>query len=190
MFCDNNESGYLELFIGPMWSGKTSELIKIHKKYSFINTNITSINYIEDNVQKIISHDNIEIACASFKYLREYSDILNNKLTNDFINNKIFLINEAQFFEDIVEWVICAVETHKKKIYLCGLDGDYLRVKFGKWLDLIPFCDKVTKLNSICGICKKNYAIFTKRISEEKQQQILGSNNYIPVCRICYSLNI
>ena len=40
MINNNIEAGYLELFIGPMWSGKTSELIKIHKIYSFSNTQI------------------------------------------------------------------------------------------------------------------------------------------------------
>ena len=38
MINNHEDTGYLELFIGPMWSGKTSELIKIHKIYSFNNT--------------------------------------------------------------------------------------------------------------------------------------------------------
>ena len=114
MIHNNIECGYLELFIGPMWSGKTSELIKIHKIYSFNNTQTTSINYLEDNKYNIISHDNNIIDCLSFTKLSEYSDILNSDLCDDFISSKIILINEAQFFEDIVEWVTCAVESHKK----------------------------------------------------------------------------
>ena len=66
MINNNIEAGYLELFIGPMWSGKTSELIKIHKIYSFSNTQTTSINYIDDNKDNIISHDNKIIDCVSF----------------------------------------------------------------------------------------------------------------------------
>tara|TARA_B100000475_G_scaffold198656_1_gene179554 strand:+ start:307 stop:873 length:567 start_codon:yes stop_codon:yes gene_type:complete len=188
MINNNIEAGYLELFIGPMWSGKTSELIKIHKIYSFSNTQTTSINYIDDNKDNIISHDNKIIDCVSFIKLSEFSDILNNDLSEDFISSKIILINEAQFFEDIVEWVICAVESHKKCIYLCGLDGDYSRNKFGNWLDLIPFCDKVTKLQSICGLCMKTYAIFTKRKTTNTEQLLIGTDHYIPVCRKCYCL--
>ena len=88
MINNHEDTGYLELFIGPMWSGKTSELIKIHKIYSFNNTPITSINYIGDNEKQIISHDNIIIPCVSFKNLKDYCDILNNKINDDFNNSK------------------------------------------------------------------------------------------------------
>ena len=39
-----NNVGYLEMFVGPMWSGKTSELLKIYKRHTFCNTTIVSIN--------------------------------------------------------------------------------------------------------------------------------------------------
>ena len=74
-----------------------------------------------------------------------------------------------------------------KKIYVGGLDGDFERKKFGQILDLIPLCDKVTKLTSLCSLCKNGiYGIFSKRITNEKEQTVVGSNNYIPVCRDCY----
>ena len=74
-----------------------------------------------------------------------------------------------------------------KKIYVCGLDGDFERKKFGQILDLIPLCDKVSKLTSLCSICKNGTpGIFSKRITTEKKQTVVGSDNYIPVCRNCY----
>jgi thymidine kinase len=74
-----------------------------------------------------------------------------------------------------------------KQIYICGLDGDFERKKFGQILDIIPLCDKVTKLTSLCSICKNGKpGIFSKRISCEKAQTVVGSDNYIPVCRNCY----
>ena len=184
-----NESGYLELFVGPMWSGKTSELLKIYKRYTFCDVAIISINYISDiryGENVISTHDRISFPCKSIKKLSEFSDIINNDFTEEFTKASIILINEAQFFEDIVEWVKIAVDVHKKKIYLCGLDGDYKRELFGKLLNLIPFCDKITKLHSICGICKQKDAIFTKRICKENVQELIGTNEYVPVCRNCY----
>ena len=78
-----------------------------------------------------------------------------------------------------------------KQIYVCGLDGDFERKKFGQILDLIPLCDKVNKLTSLCSICKNGtLGIFSKRISSEKEQTVVGSDNYIPVCRKCYEKNI
>ena len=56
---------------------------------------------------------------------------------------------------------------NKKQVYICGLDGDFKRDKFGKMLDLIPLCDKVTKLSAICVKCKHT-AIFSKRLTKEE----------------------
>ena len=79
------------------------------------------------------------------------------------------------------------VENHNKIVYICGLDGDFKRNRFGKILELIPYCDKIVKLQSLCSICKNgNPAIFSYRITEESSQIVIGSDNYIPLCRACY----
>tara|TARA_B110000261_G_scaffold153026_1_gene183185 strand:- start:1735 stop:2199 length:465 start_codon:yes stop_codon:yes gene_type:complete len=151
---------------------------------------IVSINYISDTrygENIISSHDNIAIPCKSVKCLSDFSDIEYGCSCPEFTKASIILINEAQFFTDIVGWVKCAVERHQKKIYLCGLDGDYKREQFGELLDLIPFCDKITKLHSICGVCKKKDAIFTKRVVPSGEQKLIGNEEYIPVCRMCYN---
>jgi len=76
---------------------------------------------------------------------------------------------------------------NKKKVYVCGLDGDFERKKFGSILDLIPLCDKVTKLTSLCSLCKDGtLGIFSMRLTCDKEQTLVGSDNYIPVCRMCY----
>ena len=99
---------------------------------------------------------------------------------------EVILINEGQFFTDLYE-VVDDMLQKGKKIYVCGLDGDFKRNRFGQILDLIPLCDKVTKLTSLCSICKNGTpGIFSKRITTEKEQTIVGSDNYIPVCRMCY----
>ena len=72
-----------------------------------------------------------------------------------------------------------------KYVYVCGLDGDFRRKKFGQMLDLIPFCDEVDKLYSKCHICSGK-APFTKRITQEEGQVVIGSSNYVPLCRNCY----
>ncbi len=185
-----NDAGYLELFVGPMWSGKTSALVRLYKQFYYCEMKILSINYVHDkrySDTSISTHDKIEIPCVHGEKLSDISDILNDNLTEEFKNSSVILINEGQFFKDIVEWVKKAVDIYKKRIYICGLDGDFKRVQFNNWLgELIPFCDKITKLTSICGICKIGYAIFTHRITSEKQQEVIGTDNYIPLCRSCY----
>ena len=77
----------------------------------------------------------------------------------------------------------------KKHIYVCGLDGDYQMKKFGQILDIIPMCNEVEKLSAICAMCKNGTkAYFTLRLTNEKDQKVIGAKNYIPVCRKCHLL--
>jgi thymidine kinase len=109
------------------------------------------------------------------------------EIRESIINADVILINEGQFFEDIYEEVLEMVEKQNKIVYICGLDGDFKRNKFGRLLDLIPYCDEITKLRSLCAYCKNGTpGIFSHRITNETSQVVIGTNNYIPLCRTCY----
>jgi thymidine kinase len=112
--------------------------------------------------------------------------VTQEKKRNEIIEAEVILINEAQFFNDL-KYVVKDALYNKKKVYLAGLDGDFKREKFGEILDLIPHCDKITKLTSLCGVCKDGTpGIFSLRLTEEDQQELVGTENYVPVCRNCY----
>ena len=103
------------------------------------------------------------------------------------MNSAVLMINEGQFFDDLKEFVLDMVENHKKTVYVCGLDSDFQRNKFGQILDLIPYSDNIVKLTSLCMNCKDGTkAIFSKRITNNESQIVIGSDNYIPLCRKCY----
>lgn len=188
--------GYLEIFIGPMYAGKTSKLQELYHLYSHYNIPVKVINYIDDNRynndNNLYSHDSVTIPCIKCKHINDIYPINKSTITTstleEFTSIDVYLINEGQFFGDIVEWVTTAVNPpYNKTIYICGLDGDFKRKPFGNWLDIIPLCDKITKLTSRCGICKINSALFSHRLSDEKEQIVIGSENYLPVCRKCYN---
>jgi thymidine kinase len=179
-----NNNSYLELIIGPMYSGKSSRLVELYKACIFCDIKVSAINHSLDNRYDDVllsTHDKIKIPCIKTDKL---FDILDNPQC---INSKIILINEGQFFPDLYDGV-CELLRNNKCVYVCGLDGDFERKKFGQILELIPLCDKVTKLTSLCRGCKnvKNPGIFSMRLSNEKEQTIIGSDIYIPVCRTCY----
>jgi thymidine kinase len=120
------------------------------------------------------------IPCVQTNNLMSTYDILKDA--------KVYLINEGQFFEDLYVYVELLLK-NGNKVYVCGLDGDFQRRKFGQILDLIPLCDKVTKLTSLCSICKNGkHGIFSMRLTVETCQTLVGSDNYIPVCRDCYEI--
>ena len=192
----NQKASYLELFIGPMFSGKTSKLVEIYKQCLFCNIPVAVINHSIDKRYDdtlLSTHDKVMIPCIQTNSLKKvwYYEENNICLTRiedscQLIRSDVILINEGQFFEDLLPAVEHMLR-HNKKIYIGGLDGDFERKKFGQILDLIPLCDKVTKMTSLCSLCKNGTAgIFSKRISSETQQTVVGSSNYIPVCRSCF----
>ena len=195
-----SETAYLEVILGCMFSGKSTRLVEIYKQCQFCNISVAVINHSLDNRyddELLSTHDQIKIPCIKTdKLLDIWSDDIALESNIDLIpkiNDKIklafsnvILINEGQFFPDLEEFVRIILNMGKK-IYVCGLDGDFERKKFGQILDLIPLCDKVTKLTSLCSLCKNGTpGIFSKRISEETEQTVVGTTNYIPVCRNCY----
>lgn len=180
------KNGYLELIIGPMYSGKTSKLLDYYKKAKIMKLDVIIINHSFDNRygENIISnHDLEKYNCLTCKSLKDLD-------LNELLKHKIILINEGQFFEkDDKKIIIDLVEKYKKNIFISGLDGDFNRNTFNNnILDLIPYSDKVIKLNSICGFCHKNDAPFTKRIIDNNNQIVVGTDIYKPVCRDCFNI--
>jgi thymidine kinase len=198
-----NKLGYLELIIGPMFSSKTTRLVEIYKQCKFCNISVVAINHIIDNRyddELLSTHDQIKISCIKTDKLCNICDDININMEENIetiprlddklkiIISEVILINEGQFFPDLEDFVKKML-SFGKRIYVCGLDGDFERRKFGQILDLIPLCDKVTKLTSLCSLCKNGTpGIFSKRISLETKQTLVGSDNYIPVCRNCYEI--
>lgn len=168
--------GDIHLIIGCMFSGKTSELINTANRLKSINKKVLFINYFEDvrySSTKVSTHDNIMTDCI-------FVEDLNKVDCKDY---KYIFINEGQFFKNLKDFCL-KLSKLGKEIYICGLDGDFEQKPFGEILDLIPYCSTVKRLSAYCKICNDpTPAFFTIRLSNEKDQKVIGSNNYIPVCR-------
>lgn len=175
--------GYLGLISGCMFSGKTSKLIELFKQYTLCDISVTVINHAGDDrygTYDLSSHDDKHIPCT-------WATTLSGLETHDSIRSaRVILINEGQFFPDIVPWVTTRVEEEKKIVFVCGLDGDFARQEFGSWLKLLPLADEVTKLTALCSSCKLHPGIFSRRLTADTHQVLIGSAQYIPVCRSCY----
>ena len=179
--------GYLELAIGPMFSGKTTWLTNLHKQCTYCNMRVVVINFAGDTRYTaagealLSTHDRTMIPCLLCSTIEE----VEAQHSEEVAAADVLLINEGQFFPDIMR-VLQFVDTGKR-VYVCGLDGDFEKKRIGSFLDLIPHCDKVCKLTSLCGICRNGKeAIFSFRITKETDQIVIGSDNYIPLCRTCY----
>ena len=107
-----SRSAYLEIIIGPMFSGKTSKLVQIYKQCKLCNIPVLVINHSNDVLRNVVenelvNHDNIHIPCISTNSLSSVSTVDYN----------VILINEAQFFTDLIKFVTEQL-TLKKQIYM------------------------------------------------------------------------
>jgi len=182
----HNNEGYLELILGPMFSGKTSTLKKIYDQCMYCNIPVIVINYEADNrycdASFMSTHDKVMIPCIKGASILDICE-QNKEKVNE---SEVILINEGQFFKDI-HTVIHLVEDLHKRVYICGLDGDFKKNKIGSLLDLIPHCDNVYKLKSLCSECRDGKSgLFSYRITNETDQVVIGVENYKPVCRACF----
>jgi thymidine kinase len=170
-----------------MYSGKTTELLRLSVIYFEMKLKVLYINHSFDTrSDKNFSTHNLIIGQIPFDTVKS------SKLSEvDVDKYDVIAIDEAQFFDDldvVVEWV----EKKEKIVNICGLISDSNRNKFGKIIDLIPMADTVNKLCSFCLPCRENsnvinLAHFTKKIALDERLVVIGGKEaYIPVCRECY----
>ena len=173
----------LELIIGPMFSGKSTELIRKIRLAKTINKKVLVVKPLIDDrydMNKIVSH--------SFETEKCESTLLLKNLDDHIKQYDLIVIDEGQFFPDLKEVVLKWVELDKKDIIVGGLDGDFKRQSIGQILELIPYADKCKKITSLCLVCNDGTAgIFTHRKISEKttneQIQVGGAESYMPLCR-------
>jgi len=182
-----NEYGYLELIIGPMYAGKSTELIRIINRYKCLNKKIVVINHIFNNrygSNGLTTHNKEKFdTCLNIEKLKEFDE--NKELLDE---TDVIIIEELQFFSDAYDLITKWCDIDKKSVIAAGLDGDFLREPFGDVLKLIPHAEKVTKLSALCKKCGDGtIASFSKRITQEMDKTIVGSNDiYEAVCRKHY----
>lgn len=195
MFKDSSDEdrdqtiGRLELLFGPMYSSKSTTLLTIYNKYKLKYT-VMVINHALDTQRsgaEIVSTHNNSVQSAIC--LHKLEDLNHNAhLKSMYKLADVIMIDEAQFFPDLKDFVIKSVEKDDKIVFVFGLSGNYKREKFGQVLDLVPYADKVSHLKAICNDCEGVVpAPFTKRIIKNDSEILIGAEEaYSPVCRKHY----
>jgi thymidine kinase len=174
--------GELQLIIGPMFSGKSTELLRRIEIYSISNKKTILIKYYKDtrySESSISTHNKQTKDAIPASSIGEILDIL--------MEYDVIGIDEGQFFSDILE--VEKLANNGKIVIIAALDATFQRLPFNKICELVPRCEKVIKLNAVCMDCFSP-ASFSKRITDEKEVEIIGGKEkYKPVCRRCYFKN-
>lgn len=184
----------LELIIGPMFAGKSSALQSIVRRRTAIGWKVLVVKhsidrrYLEPSSTEndvVISHDNH--MCPA----RASSTLMPLLEDDEFNSARLIIVEEGQFFTDIVEFVLAAVEKFGKDVVVVGLDGDAHRKPFGRILELIPLADSVQRLFALCRLCGDGTAArFTCAVDSKTalatmdgKPNVGGDDSYMPLCR-------
>ena len=182
----------LELLIGPMFAGKSSAIQSIIRRHQALGWNVFVVTHSMDtrytSEPAIVNHDKVMLPAHATNTLMS---LVNHP---DYINSRLLVIEEAQFFPDLVEFVLQTVDKSGKHAVVVGLDGDAERKPFGHVLELIPYCDRVTKLTAMCKTCKDGTpAIFTfaarddaAAAANDGRPCVGADEKYVPLCRKHY----
>jgi thymidine kinase len=175
----------IEIILGSMYSGKSTELIRRCNRYECIGKNVLIIN------------SSLDSRCGT-NLVQTHNKQTHNALKVDKLksidvevlqNVDVIGIDEAQFFDDLPLF-IKYMENYNVILIVAGLDGDYKRQAFGKILECIPLADEVTKLTSMCNLCKDGTpGIFTKRLQNDNCKNVIdigAGDKYVAVCRKHY----
>lgn len=179
----------INLYLGCMFSGKTTRLIQEYQRWKSIKKKTLVINHSLDdrysNSDVLSSHDQIQVPCIAVNCL---SDISNELIeTADAI-----FINEGQFYPDLKSACLEWCEVKKKHVFIAGLDGDRHRQVFGQIINLIPYADTYEKLLAKCMHCLDGTnASFTHDMAKNITtcQVQVGVKQYVPLCRNHYLIS-
>jgi len=177
------KEGKLTVIVGPMYSGKTSELISYVEIYSLGKKKIKVFKpTLDERYDKtsIVSHTNAKVEAVAVKNPAEIGNFLDG-------DEKAVFIDEIQFFSSDLFGEILELTKKGINVYCSGLDLNYKNRPFETTMVIMAHADEVVKKKAVCHRCGE-YAgtISHKTVQDDKEIDIGGFEKYIATCRECY----
>ena len=176
--------GSIQLVLGPMFSGKSSEMSRRIRRHRIAMRRCVVIKYSEDlryegSEDAVVTHDAVRLPARPASALAEVDSFVCEGFD-------VVGIDEGQFFDDVVEFAE-RWASMGKTVIVAALDGDFRRRPFGRVLELVPLAEDVVKLSAVCTMCSAA-AAFTKRITAESAVEVVGgADMYRAMCRQCHA---
>lgn len=174
--------GWIEVVAGPMFSGKSEELIRLLRRAAIARQRIQVFKPALDNRYSdddVVSHSQWRIPCEVVERSAEIRERLDPR-------TEVVGIDECQFFDDELPRVCTHLANLGKRVVLAGLDMDYRGVPFGPMPELLAIAESVHKIQAICTRCGAS-ASYTQRLTEDDQRVLVGATDvYEARCRRCH----
>jgi thymidine kinase len=177
--------GWIEVVVGPMFSGKSEELIRRLRRAEFARKRVQIFKPTIDEryaANEIISHSGLGIPSDSVMKAPEIMDKVQAR-------TEVIGIDEAQFLGDEVVEVCTKLANLGKRVIVAGLDTDFRGRPFEPMPRLLAVAEEITKLLAICVRCG-NPAVHTQRLVESEELVVVGATGmYEARCRRCFEPN-
>ena len=175
-------SGWIEVVTGPMFSGKSEELIRLLRRAAIARQRVQVFKPALDNrfqTSDVVSHSQWRLPCEVVERAEEILSRLDPR-------TEVVGIDEAQFFDDALPDVCSHLASLGKRVVVAGLDMDYRGVPFGSMPTILAIAEKVDKISAICSRCGAP-AAYTQRLTEAEEQVVVGAADvYEARCRRCH----
>ena len=178
------EGGKIKLFLGPMFSGKSTLLANTVIKYTYKNKKTIFVNFDGDkrydSEGKIVTHELVKYEALSCHSL--------NEVMPELEKFDVIGIDEGQFFSDLVE--ACDKLCKEGKIVVvAALSGNFKMEPFDNVSKLISKADRVKLLKAYCAFCQKQAGFTLRTVRDDKEILIGAGDIYKPVCKACHYKN-
>lgn len=184
------KTGRIEVITGPMFAGKTEELIRRVRRAEFAMENIVVFKPMIDDrygENDIVSHNHTRTKSVNIRYAKEIYDYIDDK-TN------VVAIDEVQFLDDEALVIIEDLANRGIKVMVSGLDQNFRGEPFAFMPELLAIADEVLKLTAICVVCHAP-ATKTQRLVNHAPAHyndpliVVGAKeNYEARCRKCHQV--
>jgi thymidine kinase len=177
--------GRLEVITGPMFSGKSEELIRRLKRARIARQRVAcfkpdiDLRYHRTAIASHSSQTHDAETVANVERLRA-------ALYPQLAQVEVIGIDEAQFFDHAIIPLTVELIHLGKRIVLAGLDTTFTAEPFGPIPALMAIADEVTKLSAVCMVCGAP-AIHTQRLGSSQELVVVGAAGvYEARCRTCF----
>lgn len=182
--------GYIEVVIGPMYSGKSEELIRRIKRALIAKQNtIVFKPQIDDRYSKedVVSHNGNSVSAISIKNPKEIYNYIDE-------DTQVVGIDEVQFFDDEIVDIAISLANEGIRVIAAGLDMDFKGEPFGPTPRLLAVAEFVDKIQAICSVCGQP-ATRSQRLIDGKPAryddpiiQVGAVESYEARCRKCHKV--
>lgn len=199
--------GHVEVICGPMFSGKTEELIKRLRRAGYARQRVMVFKPRIDtryDDEQIVSHSAQRLESLPVDDVAEMKSILDQQRHAP----EVVGIDEAQFFDDDLVDFVEGLAEDGTRVVIAGLDQDYSGNPFTPMPTLLALADDITKQLAVCVVCgapaSKSQRVnpmaaeqlslgsdFLGADGAGTQQVLVGAHDaYEARCRKCWSPNI